>query len=61
MLSDPALARAEALGLPTFVADGENFSQRLTIIANRPTIEKVPVDDPQNHAAEIVAWLRSTP
>jgi hypothetical protein len=48
MLSDPALARAEALWLLIFVADGETFSQRLTIIANRPTIEMVPVDNPQN-------------
>jgi len=63
MLSDPALALADALELPTFVAGGETFYQRLTIIANGPTIEKVffPVRDPQNHAAEIVAWLGSTP
>jgi hypothetical protein len=60
MLSDPALARAEALWLLIFVADGETFSQRLTIIANRPTIEMVPVDNPQNHAADIVAWLGTT-
>ena len=63
MLSDPALALADALELPTFVAGGKTFYQRLTIIANGPTIEKVffPVHDPQNHAAEIVAWLGSTP
>ena len=61
MLSDPALALADALELPTFVAGGETFYSRLTIIANGSTIEKVffPVDNPQNHAAEIVAWLGS--
>jgi peroxiredoxin len=61
LLSDPALALADALELPTFVAGGETYYRRLTIIANGSTIEKVfsPVNDPQNHAAEIVAWLRS--
>ena len=50
MLSNPALARADALELPIVIADGETFYQRLTIVANGPTIEKVffPVDDPQN-------------
>ena len=63
MLSDPALARADALELPIVIADGETFYQRLTIVANGPTIEKVffPVDDPPNYAAEIVGWLGSTP
>lgn len=61
MLSDPGLILADALDLPTFEAGGETFYRRLTIVANGSTIEKVffPVDDPQNHAAEIVAWLRS--
>lgn len=61
MLADPGLFLAEALDLPTFVADGQTFYRRLTMVANGSTIEKVffPVDDPQNHAAEVVAWLRS--
>jgi peroxiredoxin len=61
MLADPGLLLAEALGLPTFVADGQTFYRRLTMLANGSTIEKVffPVDDPQNHAAEVIAWLRS--
>ena len=56
MRSDPALACADASELPIVIADGETFYQRLTIVANGPTIEKVffPVDDPPNHAAEIV-------
>jgi peroxiredoxin len=61
MLADPGLLLADALDLPTFVADGQTFYRRLTMVANGSTIEKVffPVDDPQNHAAEVVAWLRS--
>ncbi|MFM9919966.1 peroxiredoxin [Lacisediminihabitans sp. H27-G8] len=61
MLSDPGLVLADALDLPTFVAGAETFYRRLTIIANGSTIERVffPVDDPQNHASEIVAWLGS--
>ncbi|CAN5228546.1 hypothetical protein BH09ACT2_BH09ACT2_20770 [soil metagenome] len=61
MLSDPGLLLADALDLPTFVAGAETFYRRLTIIANGSTIERVffPVDDPQNHASEIVAWLGS--
>lgn len=61
MLSDPGLALALNLDLPTFEAGGEIFYSRLTIIANGSTIEKVffPVHDPQNHAAEIVSWLGS--
>lgn len=61
MLSDPALLLADALELPTFEAGGETFYSRLTIVANGSTIEKVffPVDDPQNHASEISAWLGS--
>ncbi|CAN5534287.1 hypothetical protein BH10ACT4_BH10ACT4_12100 [soil metagenome] len=61
MLADPGLLLAGALDLPTFVAEGQTFYRRLTMIANGSTIEKVffPVDDPQNHAAEVVAWLRS--
>jgi peroxiredoxin len=61
MLSDPGLLLADALDLPTFVAGAETFYRRLTIIANGSTIERVffPVDDPQNHASEIVTWLGS--
>ena len=61
LLSDPGLTLALALDLPTFEADGEIFYSRLTIITNGSIIEKVffPVHDPQNHAAEIVAWLGS--
>jgi peroxiredoxin len=61
MLSDPRLALADALGLPTFVAGEETFYRRLTIVADGSTIEKMfyPVDDPGNHAAQIVEWLRA--
>ncbi len=61
MLADPGLLLAEALDLPTFEAGGQTFYSRLTLVAKESTIEKVffPVDDPQNHAAEVVSWLDS--
>ncbi|QNE46369.1 peroxiredoxin [Glaciihabitans sp. INWT7] len=61
LLSDPGLLLADALDLPTFVAGAETFYRRLTIVANGSTIERVffPVDDPQNHASQIVEWLGS--
>ena len=61
MLSDPRFLLADALDLPTFETDGETFYRRLTIVAQGSTIERVffPVDDPQHHPSEIVAWLGS--
>ncbi|HLV57960.1 MAG TPA: peroxiredoxin [Natronosporangium sp.] len=61
LLADPQLAVGRALGLPTFVAGGETFYRRLTMIARDGVVEHVfyPVFPPDTHAAEVLAWLTS--
>ena len=60
MLSDAELAFTEALELPTFEVDGETFLSRLTLVIDDGRIEHVfyPVFPPDEHAAEVVGWLR---
>jgi peroxiredoxin len=59
LASDPLLTVADALGLPTFEADGERLYKRLTFIARAGVIEKVfyPVFPPDRNAQEVVEWL----
>jgi peroxiredoxin len=59
LLSDDGLRLAEALGLPTFEAEGRTFYRRLTFIAAAGRIVKVfyPVFPPDRDAAEVLAWL----
>jgi peroxiredoxin len=59
LLSDDGLRLAEALGLPTFEADGRTFYRRLTFIAAAGRIVKVfyPVFPPDRDAAAVLAWL----
>ena len=61
LLADPQLAVGRALRLPTFVAGGETFYRRLTMIARDGVIEHVfyPVFPPDTHAAEVLDWLTS--
>jgi peroxiredoxin len=63
MLSDPALNLADALGLPTFQADGITLYKRLTLIIRGNVIEHVfyPVFPPDKHAQQVLAWLRENP
>lgn len=64
LLSDPELALAGALDLPTFSAPGHvRLYARLTLVIKAGTIEKVfyPVFPPHGHAAEVLAWLASAP
>ena len=64
MISDPDLALADALGLPTFSAPGhERLYCRLTVVIRNGRIEHVfyPVFPPNTHAREVVDWLRSNP
>lgn len=63
MLSDTELALAEGLELPTFRADGTALFQRLTLVISDATIEKVfyPVFPPNEHAQQVLAWLRANP
>jgi peroxiredoxin len=60
LLSDENLTFAEALGLPTFEADGMTLLKRLTLIIQGGRIEKVfyPVFPPGKNAEEVLAWLR---
>jgi peroxiredoxin len=60
LASDPLLALADALGLPTFEVAGVGLLyRRLTFVARAGTIEKVfyPVFPPDRNAEEVVAWL----
>ncbi len=61
LLSDPDLTLRDALGLPTFEADGMTLYKRLTLIAEAGTIVKTfyPVFPPDRNAAEVLTWLRS--
>jgi peroxiredoxin len=61
ILSDPQLALAEALRLPTFEVAGMRLYRRLTLIAREGRIEKTfyPVFPPDRNAADVVAWLES--
>ena len=59
LVSDPELALAAALGLPTFEVAGMRLYRRLTLIARRREIVKVfyPVFPPDRNASDVVAWL----
>jgi peroxiredoxin len=60
LASDPMLALAGALSLPTFEAGGRPLYKRITLIAERGRIVKVfyPVFPPDRNAAEVLEWLR---
>ncbi|HJZ37632.1 MAG TPA: peroxiredoxin [Solirubrobacterales bacterium] len=59
LLSDDGLRLAEALGLPTFEAEGRTFYRRLTFVAAAGRIVKVfyLVFPPDRDAAEVLTWL----
>jgi len=63
ILSDPALRLGELLRLPTFEADGKRLYARLTMIVRDGRIEHVfyPIFPPDQHAAEVLGWLRAHP
>jgi peroxiredoxin/DNA-binding transcriptional MerR regulator len=63
MLSDPEFAVRDALELPTFEADGLILYRRLTMIVHEGVIEHVfcPVFPPDQHAGQVLAWLRAHP
>ncbi|WP_427868674.1 peroxiredoxin [Leucobacter luti] len=61
MLSDESLALADAMRLPTFSAPGhERLYARCTLVVTDGRIEQVfyPVFPPNEHAEEVLAWLR---
>jgi peroxiredoxin len=64
MLSDPQLALADALTLPTFAAAGhQRLYARLTLVVRDGVIEHVfyPVFPPDTHAQQVLGWLRANP
>jgi peroxiredoxin len=63
MLSDEHLALAGELGLPTFIVDGVTLYRRLTMIITDGVIEHVfyPIFPPDQHAQEVLDWLRAHP
>lgn len=63
MLADPELRLADALALPTFTAGGQRLYRRLTLIVDDGRIEHVfyPVFPPDQHAEQVLAWLRASP
>lgn len=62
MISDPELALADALDLPTFSAPGhDRLYSRLTLVVRDGRVEHVfyPVFPPNTHAREVLDWLRA--
>jgi peroxiredoxin len=59
LLSDENLEFAEALGLPTFEADGMILIKRLTLVIENGEILKAfyPVFPPGRNAEEVIGWL----
>ncbi len=63
MLSDARLSLAERLNLPTFEAGELTLYMRLTLVICDGVIEHVfyPIFPPNEHAQQVLAWLRSHP
>lgn len=61
MLSDPGFALASVLDLPTFRAAGTRLYRRVTLLVRDQAVEHVfhPVFEPDRHAEQVLAWLRS--
>ncbi len=61
MVSDTELGLTEELGLPIFQAGGMTLFKRLTLVIRGAVIEHVfyPVFPPNEHAQQVLAWLRS--
>ena len=59
ILSDPELALVDALGLPTFIANGAPLYKRITLILADGRIEHAfyPIFPPDQHASEVLEWL----
>jgi peroxiredoxin len=63
MLSDGDLVLSRVLGLPTFEVEQALLYKRLTMVITDGRIEHVfyPVFPPNEHAAEVLAWLGDHP
>ena len=60
ILSDPEHELARALDLPTFTAGGQLLYKRLTLVIADSRIEHAfyPIFPPDEHAAQVLGWLR---
>lgn len=63
MLADTGMGLAEQLDLPTFHAAGTALYKRLTLVVRDGRIEHVfyPIFPPNEHARQVLDWLRSHP
>lgn len=63
MLSDTGFRLAAALDLPTFEFGGTRLYKRLTLVIRAGVIEHVfyPVFPPNEHAQQVLQWLRHNP
>ncbi|WP_211245788.1 peroxiredoxin [Actinomadura oligospora] len=63
MLSDPGRSLARQLALPAFEAGGQTLYTRLTLIIRGGVIEHAfyPIFPPNEHAGQVLAWLRNNP
>lgn len=63
LLSDNQLAFANALKLPTFIADGMTLVKRVTMVIDDAKITKFfyPVFPPDQAAETALAWLKANP
>jgi peroxiredoxin/DNA-binding transcriptional MerR regulator len=63
ILSDPSLGLADALGLPTFSGDENRLYKRLTLVLSEGRVEHAfyPIFPPDQHAEEVLDWLRAHP
>jgi peroxiredoxin len=63
LLSDAEQDFTHQLQLPTFKVEGEIFHKRLTMVLSNGRVEHVfyPVFPPDEHAEEVVEWLKIHP
>ncbi|QHS16039.1 peroxiredoxin [Halopenitus persicus] len=59
LLSDAERELADALDLPTFTIEGEEYLKRLTMVVTDGRIEHVfyPIFPPDEHADEVLEWV----
>lgn len=63
MLSDADRELADELDLPTFTIEGDGYLERLTLVVTDGRIEHVfyPIFPPDEHAGEVLEWVRDNP
>ena len=63
LLCDAQMKLGKRLNLPTFRVGDERYYSRLTLILRGSRIEHVfyPIFPPNEHAAQVLAWLRANP